>query len=97
MRHLWHNTLIVQANCSFETFSLAGIQVDLSKSEITAQLCMCPDIAVWRKVLGMQGESVEQPPVGAVFFGKIAVGHGNEHPGRQEPAIENRTFHRISW
>ena len=50
---------------------------------------MCPDIAVWGKVLGVQGAGVEQAPIGAVFCGKIAVGHGNEHPGRQEPPIEH--------
>src|SRR6266508_1182781 len=89
MCHLWHNTLIIQAKCSFEIFSLAGIRVGLSKPEIPAQLCVCPDIAVGRQILGMQGESVEQAPIRAVFFGKIAVGHGNEHPGRQQSPIKN--------
>src|SRR5882724_4555162 len=89
MCHLWHSVVMMHLNCRLDIFSLARIRVDLSQAEVAAQLCMCPDIAVGREILGMQSESIEEPPVGAIFFGKKAVGHGNEHPGRQEPPIEN--------
>jgi len=34
-------------------------------------------------------EEFSKPPVGVVFFEKIAVGHGNEHPGRRQSPITN--------
>ena len=47
-------------NSGFGIFSLAGIRVDLPKSEVAAQLRMCPHIAVGREILGVQGQSIEQ-------------------------------------